>query len=57
MLLVDLLHEFELGVWKAVLIHLIRMLHTQGPDKVHEMNARYVTSVNANLQKSRSTGL
>ena len=24
---VDILHEFELGVWKSVLTHLIRMLH------------------------------
>lgn len=27
---VDLLHEFELGVWKGVFIHLIRMLVTLG---------------------------
>jgi hypothetical protein len=26
MLTVDLLHEFELGVWKAVLTHFIRIL-------------------------------
>ncbi|KIJ62074.1 hypothetical protein HYDPIDRAFT_30625 [Hydnomerulius pinastri MD-312] len=26
MLVMDLLHEFELGVWKAVFIHLLRML-------------------------------
>lgn len=24
---VDLLHEFELGVWKSVINHLIRMLY------------------------------
>jgi hypothetical protein len=24
---VDLLHEFEIGVWKSVLTHLIRMLY------------------------------
>lgn len=29
MLVVDLLHEFELGVWKAVLTHLIRILYAQ----------------------------
>lgn len=28
MLVVDLLHEFELGVWKAVFIHLLRILDT-----------------------------
>ena len=27
MLVVDLLHEFELGVWKALFTHLIRILH------------------------------
>ena len=26
LLAIDLIHEFELGVWKAVSIHLIRML-------------------------------
>ena len=27
MMVVDLMHEFELGVWKALLTHLIRILH------------------------------
>jgi hypothetical protein len=27
MLVVDLLHEFELGVWKALFTHLIRLLY------------------------------
>ncbi len=27
MLVVDLLHEFELGVWKAIFTHLIRVLY------------------------------
>ena len=26
MLVVDLLHEFELGVWKAIFIHLLRII-------------------------------
>jgi hypothetical protein len=30
MLVVDLLHEFELGVWKALFSHLIRLLHAAG---------------------------
>lgn len=30
MLVVDLLHEFELGVWKALFAHLIRLLHAAG---------------------------
>jgi hypothetical protein len=43
MLLVDLLHEFELGVWKAVFIHLLRMLHATDPTLVHELDRRYVS--------------
>lgn len=31
MLVVDLLHEFELGVWKAIFTHLIRILYAAGP--------------------------
>lgn len=30
MLVVDLLHEFELGVWKALFTHLIRVLFAAG---------------------------
>ncbi|KAJ8691002.1 hypothetical protein PTI98_010618 [Pleurotus ostreatus] len=37
----DLLHEFELGVWKAVFIHLVRILHALGPDSVAALNERY----------------
>ena len=32
MLVVDLLHEFELGVWKALFIHLIRVLYAAAPN-------------------------
>jgi hypothetical protein len=31
MLVVDLMHKFELGVWKAIFIHLIRLLYAAGP--------------------------
>ena len=31
MLAVDLMHEFELGVWKAVFQHLIRILYAAAP--------------------------
>ena len=27
MLVVDMLHEFELDIWKALFIHLIQILH------------------------------
>lgn len=32
MLVVDLLHEFELGVWKALFTHLIRILYAYVPN-------------------------
>lgn len=37
---VDLMHEFELGVWKAVLTHLIQILYTQGAETVAEFDHR-----------------
>lgn len=42
MLVVDLLHEFELGVWKALFTHLIRMLyaHLRNGDLVDELDRR-----------------
>ena len=39
--MVDLLHEFELGVWKQVFIHLICLLTALGPDAVATLNERY----------------
>lgn len=41
MLTVDLLHEFELGVWKDFLAHIIRILEFLGPDNVQTFNERY----------------
>jgi len=42
MLVVDLLHEFELGVWKAIFTHLIRLLYAAVPAGrlVTELNRR-----------------
>jgi hypothetical protein len=40
MFVVDLLHEFELGVWKAVLTHLIRILYAVGNGAIICMNER-----------------
>jgi hypothetical protein len=42
MFLVDLMHEFELGVWRALLIHLLRILYAVNKDLVHELDRRYV---------------
>ncbi|CDO68243.1 hypothetical protein BN946_scf184842.g6 [Trametes cinnabarina] len=40
-LVVDQLHEFELGVWKALFSHLVRILETVGTDVVNELNQRF----------------
>ncbi|KAJ4492269.1 hypothetical protein C8R41DRAFT_832720 [Lentinula lateritia] len=42
LLVVDFLHEFELGVWKTLFKHLIRVLYAcpNGADKVSELDAR-----------------
>jgi hypothetical protein len=42
MLVVDMLHEFELGVWKALFTHLIRILYAEKPhgELVEELNNR-----------------
>lgn len=46
MLVVDLLHEFEIGVWKALFTHLIRVLYAAGRSEsdelVAELDKRYV---------------
>ena len=44
MLVVDILHEFELGVWKAIFTHLIRILHAAAPHGglVANLDRRYI---------------
>ncbi|EGO24017.1 hypothetical protein SERLADRAFT_409202 [Serpula lacrymans var. lacrymans S7.9] len=37
-LVVDLMHEFELGVWKSTLTHFIWLLHAIGPNSVIELD-------------------
>ena len=37
---VDLMHEFELGVWKALFIHLIRILVALGGTSIQDFNSR-----------------
>ncbi|KAF8157741.1 hypothetical protein K438DRAFT_1986355 [Mycena galopus ATCC 62051] len=43
MLVVDFMHEFELGVWKNLFTHLIRLLYAlpNGKDLVTELDRRY----------------
>jgi hypothetical protein len=45
MLVVDILHEFELGVWKALFIHLLRILEATNPALLHELDRRYACSL------------
>jgi hypothetical protein len=42
MLVVDLMHEFELGVWKALFIHLLRILLAVKGLSLHELDHRYL---------------
>jgi hypothetical protein len=39
-LVVDLLHEFELGVWRMLLVHLLRILCALNKDLIHELDRR-----------------
>ncbi|KAG0703308.1 hypothetical protein DFH29DRAFT_998600 [Suillus ampliporus] len=38
---VDQLHEFEIGAWKAIFTHLMRILHAAGGTAVQRLNERY----------------
>ena len=38
----DILHEFELGVWKAIFVHLLRILYAEGKDRIQILNERCV---------------
>ena len=38
MLVVDLMHEIELGVWKTLFIHLLRLLESQHSTLRHELD-------------------
>jgi hypothetical protein len=44
-LIVDLLHEFEIGVFKSLFIHLIRILDASatGSTLIHELDKRFVS--------------
>ena len=40
MLVVDLLHEFELGVWKSIFIHLLRIVNSLKGTVLAELDRR-----------------
>jgi hypothetical protein len=39
---INLLHEVEVGTWKALLLHLLRLLVALGGTRIQELNSRYV---------------
>ena len=41
MLVVNIMHEFELGVWKGLLSHLVQILYSIGAPTIQEFNYRY----------------
>lgn len=40
MLVVDFLHEFELGVFKAIFTHLVRILYAIGDTAIATLDSR-----------------
>ena len=40
MLVVDPLHEIDVGIWKEMSIHLIRILNATRPDNVAKLDHR-----------------
>jgi hypothetical protein len=40
MFVVDILHEFALGVWRSLFIHLLRILDAAGDGLIHELDRR-----------------
>lgn len=46
-LVVDLMHEFEQGVWKDLFLHLLRILEASGPGESlnHALDQRYVAKL------------
>ena len=44
MLVVDIMHEFELGVWKSTFTHILQVLRLAAPGgkTIHELNSQYV---------------
>lgn len=45
----DFLHEWELGVWKNLMIHLIRILHAESEVRVRDFNERCVWHVSPDI--------
>ncbi len=37
----DLLHGFELGIWKAIFTYILHVLYAEGGDKIQILNWRF----------------
>lgn len=57
MLVVDLMHEVELNVWKAVFVHLLRILDCQDEALKHDLDSRYCTLKPAKRHTVRLTAV
>lgn len=44
MFVVDFMHEVEIGVWKSLFIHLIRLLQAFNPSCIQALDQRYMTN-------------
>ena len=53
----DLLHEIELGVWKGLFSHLLRILYAAGGDTIVTLNSRYVWFVLSIIYLSKPTDI
>lgn len=42
MFVVDLLHEVEIGVWRSLFIHLLRIMECIGPTLAPQLDERFV---------------
>jgi hypothetical protein len=54
-MLVDFMHEFELGSWRGLLIHLIRILVAHDPSLVIEFDRRCVSNPSSSCHNLTST--
>ena len=41
----DLMHDFETGVWKSLLIHLVRLLEAYDAKLLREVDRRYLSRI------------
>jgi hypothetical protein len=44
MLVVDIMHEFLLGIWKGIFTSILRLIHATNPQQTAELNRRYSDS-------------